>query len=68
MLGLANAARGGRQRAERFSPDDAEGAAAAILPAMSDTDAGERGRRQAASFSWARAARETLAVYERVLR
>jgi glycosyltransferase involved in cell wall biosynthesis len=54
--------------AETFSPDDAEGAAAAILRAMSDTDAGERGRRRAASFSWERAARETLAVYERVLR
>lgn len=51
-----------------FGPDDALGAARAILAALDDSEARERGRRQAARFSWARAAEGTLAAYRQALR
>jgi len=52
-------------------PDDVEGFAQAMERVLADNagpDMRERGLRRAAEFSWDRTARETLAVYERVLR
>jgi glycosyltransferase involved in cell wall biosynthesis len=49
-----------------FSPDDAAGAAAAIVAAM-EADDGARGIERAAQFSWRRAAEATVEAYERAL-
>lgn len=53
-------------------PTDAEAIADGLLRLLEDTalraDLVERGRRQAASFSWERCARETLAVYNSLVR
>jgi glycosyltransferase involved in cell wall biosynthesis len=52
-------------------PEDTEGLAAAMAGVLSDADLRrdlcDRGLAQAARFSWDRAARETIAVYERVV-
>lgn len=52
-------------------PDDADGLAQAIGCVLKDPglreDLRERGLRQAGQFSWDKAGRETLAVYDRVL-
>lgn len=57
--------------AERFDPGDIGDMANALLRLVSDpalaADRVEQGRRRAALFSWDRCARETLAVYEKVL-
>jgi glycosyltransferase involved in cell wall biosynthesis len=54
------------------SPTDVEAIADGLLRLLEDAalraDLAERGRRQAASFSWERCARETLAVYRSVVR
>jgi glycosyltransferase involved in cell wall biosynthesis len=57
----------GGPAARYFAPDDAAGAASAVLAAMGDRDAAERGRERARGFSWEAAARGTYAVYERAL-
>ncbi len=53
-------------------PTDVEAIADGLLRLLEDAalraDLAERGRRQAASFSWERCARETLAVYRSVVR
>ena len=53
-------------------PTDVEAIADGLLRLLEDAalraDLAERGRRQAASFSWERCARETLAVYNSVVR
>jgi glycosyltransferase involved in cell wall biosynthesis len=51
-----------------FDPDDAAGAAAAIVRAMADPGAVARGREHAAGFTWGETARRTLDAYERALR
>lgn len=52
-------------------PDDARGMAGAILAILTQEDLAaslrERGLRHAAQFSWERAARQTLALYEQTL-
>lgn len=50
-----------------FDPRDPAAAAAAIEAAIGDRSRAAAGRARAAEFTWERAARETLAVYERVL-
>jgi glycosyltransferase involved in cell wall biosynthesis len=54
-----------------LAPDDARGMAAAIIALCTDTalhqSMRQAGLRQAAKFSWARTAQETLAVYRQVL-
>lgn len=50
-----------------FDPHNPASAAAAILAAMDDERAAERGRMRAATFSWAASARGTHEVYERAL-
>ena len=61
----------GGDAARYFDPRDTQAMAAAIAPVLGDSDlrAEMRGRglQQAARFSWQRAARETVAVYERVM-
>ena len=58
--------------ARRFDPSDPAAIAGAIGDVLSDDALAQRlraaGREQAAGFSWERAARETLASYERALR
>lgn len=57
--------------AETFDPYDERAIAAALMRLLEDRDRREeliaRGRRQAACFSWERAARETLDVYEHAI-
>jgi alpha-1,3-rhamnosyl/mannosyltransferase len=57
--------------AVQVDPDDPEAMAAAIARVLTDgtlrADLGRRGRERAAAFSWARTARATLDVYDRVL-
>ncbi|HEX6107222.1 MAG TPA: glycosyltransferase family 1 protein [Gemmatimonadales bacterium] len=57
--------------ARYFDPRDVEAMAAAIAAVCRDPalrrDLAARGRARAAAFSWERAARETLAIYRRVL-
>ena len=57
--------------ASYFDPRDVEAMAAAIAAVCRDPalrrDLAVRGRARAAAFSWERAARETLAIYRRVL-
>lgn len=52
-------------------PDDIEHLAGAIVSILVDQDLAQdlsqKGKRRAAEFSWARAARETTAVYQKVL-
>jgi glycosyltransferase involved in cell wall biosynthesis len=50
-----------------FDPHDPAAAAAAIVAAMRDERAAAAGRARAERFSWAAAARATIAVYERAL-
>jgi glycosyltransferase involved in cell wall biosynthesis len=50
-----------------FDPDDAAGAARAIVAAMEDRAARDRGPAHVARFSWEEAARGTAEVYERAL-
>jgi glycosyltransferase involved in cell wall biosynthesis len=50
-----------------FGPDDAAGAASAVLEAMADPSAAKRGRERARGFTWERAAEGTYGVYERAL-
>ena len=54
-----------------FDPQDTQDMVATIATVLDDTDLRaemrERGLAQAARFSWQRAAKETLAVYERLL-
>jgi glycosyltransferase involved in cell wall biosynthesis len=50
-----------------FDPSDPSGAAAAIVAALGDGEAGRRGVERAAGFSWADAARGTMEAYERAL-
>jgi glycosyltransferase involved in cell wall biosynthesis len=50
-----------------FDPSDPAGAAAAIKAALGDRERGSHGRERAAGFSWAAAARGTMAAYERAL-
>jgi glycosyltransferase involved in cell wall biosynthesis len=50
-----------------FDPDDPGAAAAAVLAAAGDAEAGKRGREWAARFTWGAAARGTYAAYERAL-
>ncbi len=57
----------GGDAARYFSPDDAAGAAAAVVAAMADAGAGERGRERARRFTWEAAAHGTYAAYERAL-
>ena len=61
----------GGEAARYFDPHDTQGVADAIAAVLEDTqlraEMRERGLAQAARFSWQRAARETLAVYERLL-
>ena len=61
----------GGNAARYFDPTDVEGMAEAIRAVWRDealrAEMRARGLAQAARFSWARAARETMAVYERVL-
>jgi len=52
---------------EYFDPSDPVAAAAAIVTAMDDAARGRRGVERAAHFSWADAARGTMAAYERAL-
>jgi glycosyltransferase involved in cell wall biosynthesis len=53
-------------------PTDVEAIADGLLRLLEDAalraDLGERGQRQAANFSWERCARETLSVYNSVVR
>jgi glycosyltransferase involved in cell wall biosynthesis len=53
--------------AHHFDPDDPSAAAAAVLAAMTDEHAAERGREHARGFSWAACAQGTYAAYERAL-
>ena len=54
--------------ARLFDPESVEAIAAAVREVLVDPEPfAEAGRRRAAGFSWERAARETLAVYERAL-
>jgi glycosyltransferase involved in cell wall biosynthesis len=59
------------EAARYFDPHDTQGVADAIAAVLEDTqlraEMRERGLAQAARFSWQRTARETLAVYERLL-
>jgi glycosyltransferase involved in cell wall biosynthesis len=61
----------GGDAARYFDPYDTEGMTAAIAAVLEDSELRaemrQRGLVQAARFSWQRTARETLAVYERVL-
>jgi glycosyltransferase involved in cell wall biosynthesis len=61
----------GGDAARYFDPADVEAMAAALAEVLSDEalcgEMRRRGFEQAARFSWQRAARETRAVYERVL-
>ncbi len=61
----------GGDAARYFDPHDFQDMVAAISAVLEDADLREemcqRGFEQAARFSWKRTARETLAVYERVL-
>jgi glycosyltransferase involved in cell wall biosynthesis len=57
----------GGAAARYFGPDDPAGAAAAILAAMADEGAAERGRERARGFTWEAAARGTYAADERAL-
>jgi glycosyltransferase involved in cell wall biosynthesis len=54
-----------------FDPHSREEIAAAVVRLLTDRQLAEelaaRGRERAAGFSWARAAEETLAVYERAI-
>ena len=50
-----------------FDPHDPAAAAAAIVRALGDATAGERGPARAAGFTWAATAQATLAAYERAL-
>jgi glycosyltransferase involved in cell wall biosynthesis len=50
-----------------FPLDDPAATARAILAAMDDPAAAAQGRERAARFSWANAARGTVAAYERAL-
>jgi glycosyltransferase involved in cell wall biosynthesis len=52
---------------EYFNPADPAAAAAAILAALGDGERGRRGVERAGRFSWADAARGTMAAYERAL-
>ena len=62
----------GGEAARYFDPGDVEAMAEAIRVVWDDADLRaemrRRGREQAARFSWKRAAQETFAVYERLLR
>jgi glycosyltransferase involved in cell wall biosynthesis len=57
----------GGSAARYFGPDDPAGAAAAVLAAMADAGAAQRGRERASGFTWEAAAHGTYAVYERAL-
>lgn len=57
----------GGEAARYFGPDDPAGAAAAVLAAIADDRAAERGRERARRFTWEAAARGTYAAYERAL-
>jgi glycosyltransferase involved in cell wall biosynthesis len=61
----------GGTAARYFDPTDTQGMATAIEPILTERPLRERmrelGLQQAAQFSWERAARETIAVYERLL-
>jgi len=61
----------GGDAARYFDPHDTQGMVAAIATVLESKDIRaemrERGLAQAARFSWQRTAKETLAVYERVL-
>lgn len=61
----------GGDAARYFDPHDTQGMTAAIAAVLEDSELRaemrERGLAQAARFSWQRTAKETLAVYERVL-
>jgi glycosyltransferase involved in cell wall biosynthesis len=61
----------GGDAARYFDPHDTQGMTAAIADVLDDSELRvemrERGLAQAARFSWRRTAKETLAVYERVL-
>jgi len=50
-----------------FDPADPETAARAIVAALADRERGRRGVERAGRFSWADAARGTMAAYERAL-
>jgi glycosyltransferase involved in cell wall biosynthesis len=50
-----------------FDPTDPSAAAAAVVAALGDGEAGRRGIERAAGFSWADAARGTMEAYERAL-
>ena len=50
-----------------FDPADPAGAAAAIVAVLGDAERGRRGVERAGRFSWADAARGTMAAYERAL-
>jgi len=52
---------------EYFDPADPAAAAAAMLAALGDGERGRRGVERAGRFSWADAARGTMAAYERAL-
>jgi glycosyltransferase involved in cell wall biosynthesis len=53
--------------AQHFDPDDPAAAAAAVLAAIADPAAGERGRERATHFSWEASAHGTYEAYERAL-
>jgi glycosyltransferase involved in cell wall biosynthesis len=55
------------EAAHYFRPDDPAGAAAAVLAAIGDRGAAERGREWARRFTWEAAARGTYEAYERAL-
>jgi hypothetical protein len=50
-----------------FDPDDPAAAARAIVAAMDDRQAADRGPAHAAGYSWEAAARGTFAAYERAM-